>query len=94
MLALADGISCCLVMFWAKQQLMVYFIQNLSLNLSFSDLYLNGSSSSVDNNRWYCFSMGYWVENLQLSFCQPIRSTHEFKWYIKTLWPNGKKMLG
>ena len=33
-------------------------------------------------------------ENLQLSFCLSIKRTHEFKWYTKTLWPNGMKMLG
>ena len=52
------------------------------------------SHASFDNNRWYCISTGYWVENLQLSFCLSIKSTHEFKWYTKTLWPNGMKMIG
>ena len=47
------------VMFWAKQQLMMHFIQNLSLNFhSLLELYKHGSGSSVDNNRWYRF----WVE--------------------------------
>ena len=32
----------------------MHFIQNLSLDFhSFFDLYLNGSSSSVDNNQWH-----------------------------------------
>ena len=60
----------CFVIFWAKQQLMMHFIQNLSLDFhSFLDLYLNGSGSSVDNNWWYRISTSYWVENMQLSFC-------------------------
>ena len=81
--------------FWEKQQLMMHFIQNLSLNFhSFLDLYMNGIGSSVDNNRWYRISTSYWVENLQLPFCLSIKSTHEFKWYARTLWPNGMKMLG
>ena len=54
----------------AIQQLMMHFIQNLSLGFhSFLDLYLNGSGSSVDNNWWYGISTSYWVENQQLSFC-------------------------
>ena len=49
---------------------MMHFIQNLSLNfLSFLDLYLNESGSSMDNNRWYRINRSYWVENRQLSFC-------------------------
>ena len=32
----------------------MHFIQNLNLDFhSFLDLYLNGSGSSIDNNRWY-----------------------------------------
>ena len=78
-----------LVMFWDKQQLMMHFIQNLSLNFhSLLELYMH------DNNRWYRISTSYWVENLQLSFCWSVKSTHEFKWYTKTLWPNWMKMLG
>ena len=60
---------------------------------SFLDLYVHGSGSSVDNKRWYRNSTSHSVENPQLSFCLSIKSTHEFKWYIKTLWPNGLKML-
>ena len=60
----------------------MHFIQNLSLHFhSFLHLYLNGNSSSVDNNRWYRISTSYWVKNLQLSSCLSIESTHEFKWY-------------
>ena len=85
----------CFAMFWAKQQLMMHFIQNLSLNFhSFLDIYMNGIGSSVDNNRWYRISTSYWVENLQLPFCLSVKSTHEFKCYARTLWPNGMKMLG
>ena len=85
----------CFVIFWAKQQLMMHFIQNLSLDLhSFLDLYLNKSGSSADNNWWYRISTSYWVEYLQHLFCLSIKSTHEFKWYTKTLWHNGMKMLG
>ena len=85
----------CFVIFWAKQQLMIHFIHNLSSDFhSFLDLYLNGSGSLVDINRWYRISTSYWVENLQLLFCLSIKSTHEFKWYTKALWPNGMKMLG
>ena len=85
----------CFVIFWAKQQLMMHFIQTLSLNFhSFLDLYLSGIGSSVDNNRWYRISTSYWVENLQLTFCLSIKSTHEFKWCAKTLLPNVMKMLG
>ena len=74
---------------------MMHFIQNLRLNFHYLlELYMHGSGSSVDNNRWYHISTSYWVENLQLSFCLSIKSTHEFKWYTKTLWPNGMKMLG
>ena len=41
-------------MFWARQQLRMHFIQNLSLNfLSFLDLYLNENGSSGDKNPWY-----------------------------------------
>ena len=47
----------CFVMFWAKQQLRMHFIQSLSLKfLSVLDLYLNESDSSGDNNPchpWY-----------------------------------------
>ena len=83
----------CFVTFWVKEQLMMHFIQNLNLDFhSFLDLYLNGSGASVDNNRWYC--MSYWGENLQLLFCLPIKSTHKYKWYIKTLCPYGMKILG
>ena len=75
------------VIFLAKQQLMMHFIQNLSLLFhSFLDIYLHGSGSSVDNIRWYRISTTYWIENLHL-----YRHT---KWYTKTLWPNGMKMLG
>ena len=85
----------CFVIFWAKQQLMMHFIQTLSLTFhSFLDLYLNGIGSSVDNNRWYRIGTSYWVENLQLPFCSSIKSTHEFKWYAKISLPNGMKMLG
>ena len=71
------------------------FYSNLSLNFHFLlDLHVHGIGSSVDNNRWYRISTSYWVENLQLPFCLSIKSTHEFKWYAKTLWPNGMKMLG
>ena len=65
--------------------------------LKFSSLFrplLNGSCSLVDKNRWYCISRSYWVENLQLPFCFSVKRTHEFKWYTKTLWPNGKKKIG
>ena len=49
---------------------MMNFIQNLSVVFrSFLDLYLNGSGSSVEDNRWYRISVGYWVENMQLLFC-------------------------
>ena len=49
---------------------MMLFIQNVSLNFrSFLDIYPYGSGSSVDNNRSYCISTSYWVENLQLSLC-------------------------
>ena len=82
-------------MFCVKQQLMMHFIKNLSLNfLSFLGLYLNGCGSSGDNNWWYRISTNYWVENRQLSLFVYIKSTHEFKWYTKTFWPNRKKMLG
>ena len=40
---------------------------------------------------WHRISRRYWVENLQLSLFVYIKSAHEFKWYTKTLWPNGKK---
>ena len=71
------------------------FYSNISLNFHFLlDLYVNGIGSSVENNRLYRISMSYWVENLQLPFCLSIKSTREFKWYAKTLWPNGMKMLG
>ena len=84
----------CFVIFWAKQQLMVHFIQNLSLDFySFLDIYLNGSGSSVDNNRWYRISTSNWLENLKLSICWSITITHEFKWYTKTLWSKVMKML-
>ena len=84
LVAVIYGIMC------FEQQLMMHFIQYLSLNFhSFLDLYLNGSSSSVDSNQWYCISTSYWVENLKLSSCLSIKSTHEFKWYKKTLWHNG-----
>ena len=74
---------------------MATFIQNLSLDFhSFLDPYLNGSGSLVDNNRWYRINLSYWVKNLHLSFCLSIKSAHEFKWYTKTLWPNGMKMYG
>ena len=74
---------------------MMHFIQNLSLNFHSSlDLYLYGSGSSVEKNQWYRISLSYWVENLQLLFCLSIKSTHEFKWYTNTLWPNEMKMLG
>ena len=67
----------CFVIFWAKQQLMMHFIQNASLNFySFSDIYSNGSGSSIDKNRLYCISTNYWVENLQLSFCFSILKAH------------------
>ena len=66
MLALPDieqAVLTCVVIFWAKQQLMMHFNQNLSLNfLSFLDIYLNGSGSSGDNNQWYCISSSYWVD--------------------------------
>ena len=52
----------CFVIYRAKQQLMMHFIQNLSLDFhSFLDLYLNGRGSSVDNNRWYRISTSYWL---------------------------------
>ena len=57
MLALADRwnkLLTCSVLFWAKQQLRMHFIQSLSLKFLFVlDLYLNESGSSDDNNRWY-----------------------------------------
>ena len=78
-----------------QQQLMIHFIQNLSLNFhSFPGLYLNGTSSSVDSNHWYRISTSYCVKNLQLSSCLSIKSTYEFKRYTKTSWHNGMKMLG
>ena len=40
---------------------------------------------------WHRISRRYWVENLQLSLFVYIKSAHEFKWYTKTLWSNGKK---
>ena len=50
-------------MFWAKQQLRMHFIQNLSLNVfSFLDLHLNESGSSGDNNRWYPWYHGIALE--------------------------------
>ena len=56
---------------------MMHFIQNLSLNfLSFLDLYLNESGSSMDNNRWYRINRSYWVENRQLSFCLSTLKAH------------------
>ena len=85
----------CFVIFWSKQQLMMHLIQKLSLNFhSFLDLYLSGIGSSIDNNRWDRISTSYWIKNLQLPFCLSIKSTHEFKWYANTLWPNVMKMLG
>ena len=85
----------CFVTFWAKQQLMIHFIHNLSLDFpSFLDLYLNGSGSLVDNSQWYRISMSYWVEILQLSSRLSIKSTQEFKRYTKALWPNEMKILG
>ena len=77
------------------------FIQKLSLNFhSFLDLHLNGSmgvAHQLTINWWYRINTSYSVENLQLSFCLSslsIKSTHEFKWYTQTLWPNGMKILG
>ena len=62
------------------------FTQNLGLDFhSFLDIYLNGSGSSVDNSRWYHINWSTWVVNMQLYFCFSIKSTHEFKWYRKTL---------
>ena len=38
----------CYVIFWAKQQLMLHFAQNLSLDFhSFLDLYLNGKAHQL-----------------------------------------------
>ena len=60
MLALADGkLLTCFLMFWAKQQIRMHFIQGLSLKfLSILDLYLNESDSSGDNNWWYPWYYG------------------------------------
>ena len=56
----------------SKQQLIRYFIQDLSLNFhSYLDVFLYGSSSSF-NNLWLCHQRYHgskiWVENLHLSF--------------------------
>ena len=78
----------------------MHFIENLSLNfLSFWDLYLNESGSSGDNNRWYPWCHGIALAGATESKIGSfhfvyIKSTLEFKWYTKNLWPSGKKMLG
>ena len=81
----------CFVIIWAKRQVKIQFILNLSLNFYSSlDLYLNGSGPSVENNSLYRIGTSYWVENLQLSFHLPTKSIDEFKWYTKNLCLNNK----
>ena len=63
-------------MFWAKQQLSMLFIQNLSLIFFyFSDLNLNESGSSGDSNRWYPLSR----KSAAFILFVYIKSTHKFK---------------
>ena len=68
---------------------------------SFLNLFLHGSSSSVDNYRQYQQRYHkYWVKILKLSFALSIKSTHQFEWYkvtcrirLEELW-KGSKVFG
>ena len=69
----------CFIVFWVKQQFMMYFIQNVFI--PFSSLFCMEVTYHLTTIAigGVSVTMSYWVEKMQLSFCLFIKSAHQFK---------------